>query len=54
MNCSIYARAKNYQHLKYNGFEFIIKTEQQTEEGLNGVVAFTVNGQKFGFFTANG
>ena len=23
-------------------------------EGLNGVVAFTFNGQYFGFFTANG
>ena len=23
-------------------------------EGLNGVVAFTVNGQYFGFFTDNG
>ena len=23
-------------------------------EGLNGVVAFTVNGYYFGFFTANG
>ena len=24
------------------------------EEGLNGIVAFTVNGLNFGFFTANG
>ena len=25
-----------------------------SKEGLNGVVAFTVNGSNFGFFTANG